>query len=590
VRDFFKMVFASAIGYIIGSIVVMFFSVILFAVIVGGVIAVNHTKDLSTESIRDKSILYVNVEGLIRERRTTTDFVRDMLSEDNPKEIGLLEMEETLKEAAKDKNILGVYLRLRYVSGGWAKLESFRKLLKNFKKSGKFIYAYSESYDEKLYYLASVASEIFMYPKGEFEWNGIYSKSMFFKKTLEKLEVEPTLIRVGRFKSFGEMITREKMSDENRYQLNELTTSLWKTILAEIVEDRKGLNADQLNLLASKLEISNAQQAFNAKFVTELLPIEEVEKKLRKATGVKADEEPRLISWSFYNEATTGRSLIHDKNKVAVIIAQGEIQLGNGSSNEAIYSDEMSGLIRDLAKDKDVKAVVLRIDSPGGSALASDVIWRSLEYLKKKKKLVSSFSDVAASGGYYIAAGSDYIYAEPNTVTGSIGVFGIVMNTEKFFDHKLGVTFDQVKTHESADMMTGRALTPFEIQKIQFEVNDIYKTFVNVVRNGRKPLSVEGAVEEIAEGRVWAGGRAKEIGLVDQLGSLEDAINKAASLANLKKYEVVIYPQEKKFIDRILASMGNVITLPTWAKSLFMSPQTKLNEHIYTRIPYNLEF
>jgi protease IV len=589
VRDFFKMVFASAIGYIIGSIVVMFFSVILLAVIVGGVIAVNHTKDLSTESIRDKSILYVNVEGQIRERRTTTDFVRDMLSEDNPKEIGLLEMEETLKEAAKDKNILGVYLRLRHVSGGWAKLESFRKLLKNFKKSGKFIYAYSESYDEKLYYLASVASEIFMYPKGEFEWNGIYSKSMFFKKTLEKLEVEPTLIRVGRFKSFGEMITREKMSDENRYQINELTTSLWKTILAEIVEDRKELNVDQLNLFASKLEISNAQQAFNEKFVTELLPIEEVEKKLRKVTGVKADEEPRLISWSFYNEATTGRSLIHDKNKVAVIIAQGEIQLGNGSSNDAIYSDEMSGLIRDLAKDKDVKAVVLRIDSPGGSALASDVIWRSLEYLKKNKKLVSSFSDVAASGGYYIAAGSDYIYAEPNTVTGSIGVFGIVMNTEKFFDHKLGVTFDQVKTHESADMMTGRALTPFEVQKIQFEVNDIYKTFVNVVRNGRKPLSVEGAVEEIAEGRVWAGRRAKEIGLVDEMGSLEDAISKAASLANLKKYEVVIYPQEKKFIDRILASMGNVITLPTWAKAL-LSPETKLNEHIYTRMQYNLEF
>jgi protease-4 len=497
-------------------------------------------------------------------------------------------MEEALKEAAKDENIKGIYLRLRHVQSGWAKLESFRRLLKNFKKSGKFIYAYSEAYDEKLYYLASVATEIYMYPKGEIEWNGIYSKSMFFKKTLEMLEVEPTLIRVGRFKSFGEMITKEKMSDENRYQLNELTSSLWKTILAEIAEDRKELSADQLNLYASQLEITNAQQAFNAKFVTELLPIEEVEKKLLKASGVK-DDEPRLLSWSFYHEATEGRSFLSNKDKIAVILAEGEIQLGSGSSNEIIYSDELSGLIRELAKEKEVKAVVLRIDSPGGSALASDVIWRSLDYLKKSKKLVSSFSDVAASGGYYIAAGSDYIFAEPNTVTGSIGVFGIVMNTEKFFDHKLGVTFDQVKTHPSADMMTGRALTPFEIQKIQLEVNDIYKTFVNVVRNGRKPLAAEGAVEQIAEGRVWAGNRAKEIGLVDGLGSLEDAINKAAELAKLKKYEVVMYPREKKFFDRILASMGNVITLPVWLQAI-LTPKEQRNEHMYTRVPYLIEF
>lgn len=584
---FLKTVLASAIGYIVASIFITVFTLVLFGVIIGGIIAVNHTKDVSTEVVRDKSILFVNVEGSIVERRSAADFVKDMLSEDSPKEIGLYEMEKTLVEAAKDKNITGVYLRLRWVESGWAKLQSFRRLLKNFKASGKYIYAYSEAYDEKLYYLASVANEIYMYPKGEIEWNGIYAKSMFFKKTLAKLDVEPTLIRVGRFKSAGETVTQEKMSAENRLQITELTSAMWDNILAEIIADRKDLTKDQLNAWASNLEVSTAQQAFNVKMVNELLPIEEVEKKLLKASGSKEKEAP-LVTWTFYHETVKDRSLISEKNKIAVVYAEGEIQMGSGSNNQMVYSDELSGLIRELSKEKDVKAVVLRIDSPGGSALASDVIWRSLEYLKKSKKLVSSFSDVAASGGYYIAAGSDYIFAEPNTVTGSIGVFGLIMNTEKFFDNKLGITFDEVKTNPSADMMTGRPLTAFEKQRIQLDVNDVYKTFLNVVRHGRAKLKAEGAVEEIAEGRVWAGSRAQEIGLVDGMGSLEDAISKAAELAKLKKYEVVVYPEEKKFIDKILRSLGGVMTLPTWLRVLTKT-QGPHDEIIYAELPYKLE-
>lgn len=570
----------------------MFATFFLILVVIGAAMALNRTDDIKAEAIREKSILFVNVEGPIRERRSKTDFLREMLADDRPKEIGLMEMEDTLKEAAKDKNIKGVYLRLRWVEAGWAKLDSLRSLLKEFKKSGKFIYAYSEAYDEKLYYLATVADEIFMYPKGEFEWNGIYIKSMFFKKTLGKLEVEPTLIRAGRYKSAGEMIINEKMSDENRYQLNELTQAIWQRVVATVAEDRQ-MDPKQLNEFAQNLTIATAQDAFNYKFVTELVPIEEVEKRLLKASGLKEDE-PRLLSWSFYNEAHANRSsgFMKKKNQVAVVLAEGEIQLGSGSSNEMIYSDELSSLIRDLAKDDDVKALVLRIDSPGGSALASDVIWRSIEYFKKKKKVVSSFSDIAASGGYYIAANSDFIYSEPTTITGSIGVFGIMMATENFFDHKLGITFDEVKTHASADMMTGRKLTPFEHQKVQEQVNDVYKTFLNVVSQGRKPLSDEGAAAEVAEGRVWSGLSAKKAGLVDEFGSLQDAVKKAAEISKIKDYEVVVYPHEKRFFDKIFNSMGGVIEWPKWMKMIWENTATKhaREERVFTRVPYLMEY
>jgi protease-4 len=298
----------------------------------------------------------------------------------------------------------------------------------------------------------------------------------------------------------------------------------------------------------------------------------------------------RLVTLKYYHSVSMKSSFLSNKDKIAVILAEGEIQSGTGSSNDAIYSDDMSSLIRELNEDEDVKAVVLRVNSPGGSALASDVIWRSLQYLKKKKKFVTSFSDVAASGGYYIAAGSDYIFAEPLTITGSIGVFGLMFDTEKFFDHKLGITFDVVKTHASADMASGRALTPFELKRVQGQVDYTYKTFLNVVKEGRKKFPDVEAVNEIAQGRVWIGATAKDIGLVDSMGSLDDAIATAASLAKLKKYDVVWYPDEKEFFDKIFDALGEITTAPLWftkiKETLFPNPH---QDRIYTRLPYLLE-
>lgn len=587
-KDFIKTVLASALGFLLGSFMLMGLVIFSVIVITGVLLATGASRELSTSTIEDKSVIFLNIEGGIEERKTAGDVVREIVYDEKPKNVALFELGQALERAAEDKKIKGLYLRLRWTDAGWAKLESLRKLLKDFKKSGKFIYAYSEAYDERLYYLASIADQIFMYPKGEFEWNGVAVQSMFFKKTLGKLEVVPELIRAGRFKSAGEMITQEKMSDENRYQITELSDSLWKTVISEIIEDRPTVSAGDLDQIAKDISVSNAQQAFNMKLVDQLLPIEEVEQKMLQATGLDADDDVRLVAWMGYHGVHKKSSFMKSKKKIAVIVAEGEIQMGSGSSNGTIYSDELSGLIRDLNKEDDVKAVVLRVNSPGGSALASDVIWRSLGFLKKNKKVVTSFSDIAASGGYYIAAGSDYIFAEPLTITGSIGVFGVVFNAKNFFDNKLGITFDTVKTHPSADMMSNaRGLSDFERSRIQADVNDIYNTFLNVVTEGRPSFDSIEAVKEVAEGRVWSGVAAKEIGLVDGLGSLNDAIKKAAELSQLKDYEVVVYPDEKRFIDKIFDSLGDVFTLPAWMNRLISKHGS--SEIIYTRLPFTIE-
>ena len=587
--NFLKQILASAIGTFVAFGVFSLLTIFIVFGIIGFFVASHGGGGESSVVVEDKSILFINVEGEIAERRGAVDVVQEVLYDEKPKTIGLYEMREALAEAAKDKKIKGIYLRLRYAESGWAKIETLRNLLKKFKKSGKFIIAYSEAYDEKLYYLATVANEILMYPLGEFEFNGIFSQSMFFKKTLAKLEVEPTLIRAGKFKSAGEMITQEKMSDENRLQVTELTQGLWNTVLAQIVEEQKQLTVEQLNQWAEKLEVFSAKTAYNAKLVSQLVPVEEVEKKLLKMSGLKGDDEVRLVAWNSYADtAVSSRSFLSNKDKVAVILAEGEIQMGSGSNNGTIYSDELSSLIRELDKDKEVKAVVLRIDSPGGSALASDVIWRSLEYLKKHKKVVASFSDVAASGGYYIAAGADYIYAEPTTITGSIGVFGMLFNAEKFFDNKLGITFDGVKTHSSADIMSNsRTLTEFEKNRIQEEVTDIYGTFLGVVQQGRKKFEDKEAVREVAEGRVWLGARAMEIGLVDGMGSLDAAIVKAASLAGLKSYDVILYPDEKRWIDKVMDSLSGASIVPTWLQKIFIRDPKQ--EIFWARWPFDVK-
>lgn len=583
------MVLASALGFMLANVI---FMVLIFVMMIGlsaMLLVSGGAPDKAATSVSKNTVLFLNVEGAIDERRSSTDVFRHILNDEKAAAISLFELNETLKEAAKDKKVKGIYLRLRWAGSGWGKINTVREMLKEFKKSKKFIYAYSESYDEKLYFLATIADRIYMYPKGEFSWDGLDYQSTFFQKTFSKLEVEPTLIRVGKFKAAGETFIKDRMSEENKVQSREITDNLWAHIENTITEARPKVSKENLNEWANNVSMTTAQGAYNAGLVDQLAPIEEIEKELKKITKTDEDDDLPLMSWdNYYDLKKPSDSFLSSDSKVAVIVAEGEISSGSGPSEDNIYSDELSKLIREVAKDEDVKAVVLRINSPGGSALASDVIWRSLEYLKKEKVVVSTFSDVAASGGYYIAAGSNYIFSDPMTITGSIGVFGLVFNTGKFFDNKLGVTFDGVKTHESSDMMSGvRALTPAELKAIQENVNDIYHTFVSVVKEGRPSFEDLEGVKNVAEGRVWTGIKAKEIGLVDSYGTLEDAIKKAAALAKIKKYDVVLYPREKKFIDQIFESLGEVVALPPWITAIFAPQNNKRDSIYYTRLPFN---
>lgn len=596
-KDFVKMMLASAMGYMMAT---FFLGLFFFfgSVVVIAVLAAfgDQAKQGVATSVKTNSVLVLNVEGELSERRPISDVFQEIIANDNTPYMGLYEIGKSLKLAATDNRIRGVYLRLRWLSAGWGKTEALRKMLLEFKKSGKFIWAYSEVYDEKLYYLATTADEIFMYPKGDFDWNGIYSKLSFFKKTLRKLEVEPILIRAGKFKAAGESIIRESMSEENREQTTAIIDSLWSHVTASIFSVRPDLNPEFLSETAETLSVIDAQQAYNKSFVTQLSPVEDIEVKLKERLGMKPEKDLRLISWSNYLALEEESSLLGGSERIAVVVANGEIRLGKGDPEENVYSDELSALVRELTKDEKVKAVVLRVNSPGGSALASDVIWRSFEYLKKEKKtFVSSFSDVAASGGYYISAGSDYIFAEPTTITGSIGVFGLLFNTTEFFDHKLGVTFDEAKTHEHADMMTGRALSPYEVQKVQDSVDRIYQTFLSVVAEGRTTMETTDDVHELAQGRVWTGAQALENGLVDGLGSLDDAVAKAAELAQLDDYEVVMYPSQKKWIEKVIESIGEGWA-PQWVVKLLkpveqvLSPRELRSRPVMTRMPFSIEF
>lgn len=591
-KDFFKMVMASMVGFLLANVimmVMMFVGIIVFSAIL--LMGEGSSAEKAATSVSKNTVLFLNVEGEINERRSASDIFRTIISEHKPAPISLFELNEALKTAATDKKIKGVYLRLRWAGSGWGKVNTVREMIKEFKKSKKFVYAYSESYDEKLYFLATVADRVYMYPKGEFSWDGLDSQSTFFQKTFTKLEVEPLLIRAGKFKAAGETFIKDRMSAENREQMTEITNNLWSHIENTIAQSRPKITKELLNEWANKVSIVNAQDAYNLGLVDQLAPIEEIDLDLKKASGTDKDQDLPLMTWdNYYDLKKPKESFISTGPRIAVIVADGEILMGSGPSEGSIYSDELATLIRDVSKEDDVKAVVLRINSPGGSALASDVIWRSLEYLKKKKVVVSSFSDVAASGGYYIAANSNYIYSDPMTITGSIGVFGLMFNTQKFFDNKLGVTFDGVKTHASADMMSGtRTLTPGEIKIIQNSVDDIYHTFVSVVKEGRSQFEDIAAVTNVAEGRVWSGIKAKEIGLVDAYGTLETAIQKAAELAKVKKYEVALYPREKKFFDKIFESLGGVSILPNWVKAIFLKNPNQLDSIYYTRLPYDIQ-
>jgi len=525
--------FRTLLACIIGFFITIFLIVIVLVVIAG-----SGKKKIE---VKDNSVLVINLNAAIPERPINNPLADiPVVSDDLNFPISLKEILENIKYAKDDKNIKGIYLEFNMLQGGGlSTLTEIRNALIDFKKSGKFIYAYSEMYTQKSYYLASVSDSIYLNPNGIFSFAGFHSEQMFLRGLFDKLELKPILIRAGKYKSAGEMFTETSMSDANREQVTSFVNSFYDYYISRIDSSRH-IPSAQLKNIANELMIKLPADAVTYKLVDKLAYEDEVLNTLKNKLGVKSDKDIHKISLKDYNEIDHPAKA-SGGNRIALIYAVGEINGGEGSE-EKIGSDKLAKAIREAREDDDVKAIVLRVNSPGGSALASDVIWREVLLAKAKKPVIASFGDVAASGGYYIAAPADYIFAEPTSITGSIGVFGLLMDAQDFWKNKLGITWDRVKTGKYADIANpNRQMTDEEKGIIQGLINNTYAEFKSRVASGRKLKSE--FVDSIAQGHVYSGSQAKELGLVDALGNMDDAIAMAAKKANLTQYSIKTMPE-----------------------------------------------
>lgn len=586
-KDFFKFVFASMIGFILSFFVVFLLLIALITAMVSS--AGNDGK----VTIASNSVLHVSLDYPIKERTDKNPFADlSLFGLESKKTLGLNEILANIEEAKSDDRIKGIYLDVSSLSSGMATIEEVRGALIDFKKSGKFIIAYSEVYTQGAYYLATVADKIYLNPEGMIDFRGLSSEIMFFKGALEKLDIEAQIIKVGTYKSAVEPFILDKMSEPNKQQVTSFLGSMYDHILSEISKSRK-ISKESLFSMADSAKIRDPKDALSFKMVDGLKYKDEVLDELKKLTKTDQKKDIKSVSLEEYtaNEEEKEES---SKNRIAIIYANGEIMSGEGD-DETIGSERISRAIRKARSDDKVKAIVLRINSPGGSALASDVIWRETVLAKKSKPVIVSMGDLAASGGYYIACAADSIFAQPNTITGSIGVFGIIPNMQKFFNNKLGITFDGVKTGQFADLGSiSRPLTDGEKMIIQLEVNKTYDTFTKKVADGRKKSQTY--INSIGQGRVWSGTEALKIGLVDRLGSIDDAIVSAAKKANIKDFKIVDYPSQVDPISALFDKSGDKVKSYFVKRELgdnfmyYEQMKSALNlSGVQARIPYNIQ-
>lgn len=557
-KQFFKFMFASMAGFLLSLFVLV---LILIGIAASMVSSLN---DGESVSISDNTILQITFESAIKERTDKNPLSGlDFSGIHNDKTPGLDEILKSLTKAKSDDRIKGILLELTGIEAGMATTEEIRNALLDFKKSGKFIYAYGESYSQKAYYLATVADSIYLYPTGDIDLRGLHADLMFFKGTMEKLEIKPEIIRHGKFKSAVEPFMYDKMSNENREQVTVFLNSIWKNILSGIAVSRN-LEVAKLQEIADGVLARNADEAVNMHLVDKLVYYDEVLDNLKRKTGQKEKDKLNFVSLKKYTQAFVKADDFSAK-KIAVVYAYGNIVSGEGDDDES-GSDRIAKALRKARLDTTIKAIVFRVNSPGGSALASDVIWRETVLAQKAKPFIVSMGDYAASGGYYISCVADTIVARPNTITGSIGVFGLLFNAENMFKNKLGITFDSVKTGKYADLGSfHKPMSDKEKQIIQDEVERIYDIFITHVSEGRKMSKA--AVDSIGQGRVWTGIDAKRLGLVDVLGGLNDAIAIAAGKANLTKYRTIALPEQKEFFEKLMQDLN------TEARTTFMKEQ-----------------
>lgn len=591
-KPFWRSFFASSLALIlIGG----FLIIVLIAGIAGAIGSAFESEEKF--KVEENSVLHIQFKNPISEI-SYAEFDKQSLS--LMQAFGLREIKLGLEKAKTDESIKGIFINAATMPAGMATTEEVRNAILNFKKeSGKFVIAYGEAYTQKAYYLATAADSIYLYPEGMVEFQGLGAEYMFFKKAIDKLGLDVQIIRGSnnKFKSAVEPFMYDQMSDANREQTMTYLNALWDQMLLGITATR-GISKVQLNEMADSVYVRSAETAKRYKLVDDLIYEDELFAKLEAKSGTKEDTELSLISFEKYCSKAAKKEKsdlkLEDKN-IAVVYAVGGIESGKGASSK-IGSETIAKAIRDARKDEKIKALVLRVNSPGGSALASDVIWREMVLAKEKMPVVISMGDVAASGGYYIACQSDRIFAQPNTITGSIGVFGVLPNISKPLEEKLGITVDRAYTNRPSMMTITRALTEEEYSIIQEGVDDIYMDFKQKVADGRPGLDVEG-VDSIGQGRVWAGTDALKIGLVDELGGIDEAIAYAAKKAEVKEIKIDVYPKKEndkfmEILEQFDVQAGSVSVMSPIAQKIanFMQAVEKATavEGVQARLPYDI--
>lgn len=580
---FFKYLLATFLGGILACLVFIIF----FFAIVASIATFGSEKAI----VKDNSILWLNLNGPIVEQLTSNP-LQDLLDgmSDTPPTEGLNQILANIDKAARDSRIKGIMLDVGMLSTGYATVEEIRNALIKFKESGKFIYAYGSVYTQKAYYLASVATKIYLTPGGMIEFGGIHSQNVYFKGTLEKLGVEMQVFKVGKFKSAVEPFIEDKMSEAARAQTQIYIDAIWSHVRKQIALSR-GINADSLNSFADKMPLFLDPSVFvESGLIDSLIYKDELLTELKNLTGTKQSDDLDVLKNKQYASAFVDKEsegIVRDK--IAVIYASGGIDSGS----DGIKSDDLARTIRQARRDSSIKAIVLRINSPGGSALGSEIIWREVKLAKETKPVVVSMGDLAASGGYYIACAADSIVAHPTTLTGSIGIFGMIPNAENLVK-KVGLSFDGAKTNRYSDMPAiNRPFRPEEKKLMQAYVERGYQLFTQRCADGRG--TSRAYIDSIGQGRVWAGDNALAIRLVDKTGGLNTAIDIAKRMAKLDKFRITELPEEEDPLKAFFKGMGGDVKM--WAiKSLsgeaaqyLISIQEMTNAYpLQARLPYDI--
>jgi protease-4 len=545
--SFGKAFFSSCLGALAALILFCVLSVFILS---GVIAALGSEKEVL---VKDNSVLHLKLDAEITELQRENPLAGLPLPGGDVENVGLLQLKEAIAHAKDDKNIMGIYLEVSYPAAGFSTLEEIRASLIDFRKSGKWVIAYGITMSEGAYYLATAADKIYLNPEGDVEFNGLTAEVGFFKKMFDKLEIKPEIFRVGEFKSAVEPFLFDKMSDASRLQLNVLVNAIYDHVLSRISESRN-IPVQKLEELSDKMQIRNARIALDNQLIDSLLYQDEFDSLMRTKLGVKKNKDINYIKYGKYRKSFSGYK--SSKNEIAVIVADGTIMPGEqNGSEQGIYADTYVEEIRKARENKDVKAIVLRVNSPGGEFRSSDMIWREITLAKKVKPVIASMSDYAASGGYYIAMGCDTIVAQPHTITGSIGIFMMMFDMSGFLGNKLGVTFDEVRTGDYGQMFTvTRPLTDGEKNYWQNNLNDHYETFTGKAAEGRGVSKDD--IKKVASGRVWAGTQARENKLVDVLGGFNDAVKIAAEKAGVASdYKVRYYPKQKDFFSQIVSQL-----------------------------------